>query len=66
MKRTELCRPCACALERESGKRLQVVRQGVDQKVTCARCGRRRYGAVYEASDYTETKGETPCTRKQR
>lgn len=48
MKRMELCRPCACALEQESRKRLQVVRQGVDQKVTCARCGRRRYGAVYE------------------
>jgi len=43
----DLCRPCACELEAE-GKILRPVRRGVDQKVNCSRCQRRRYGMTYE------------------
>ncbi len=42
----DLCRPCACALEAE-GRILTPVRKGVDLKVTCERCKRRRYGMTY-------------------
>ena len=46
-KQMDLCRPCACSSEAE-GVMLKPVRRGVDNKVQCARCGRRRYGMTYE------------------
>lgn len=45
MKR-ELCGKCA-ALLRE-GFQVKRVTGGVDNKVTCSNCGKRRYGATYE------------------
>ena len=42
----ELCKPCMEKMRGE-GKKLTVLRAGANQKVTCARCGRRRYGALY-------------------
>ena len=44
-KRVELCVPCA-ELMRET-YRLRKTAGGVNYKITCARCGRRRYGAAY-------------------
>lgn len=46
-RRIDLCRPCAEEM-RAKGKRLRPVRHGVDNKVSCQRCQRRRYGATYE------------------
>lgn len=43
----DLCFPCAKALE--SVYDLKKVREPVDTKISCAECGRRRYGATYEA-----------------
>lgn len=43
-----LCRPCAEALGREWS--LRRLSGGRDNKVTCDRCGRRRYGVTYELS----------------
>ena len=45
-KTVELCGRCA-ELMRET-YRLRQVAGGVNNKITCARCGRRRYGAAYE------------------
>ncbi len=45
-KRMDLCGKCA-ALLRE-GFQLRRVAGGVDNKITCSNCGRRRYGATYE------------------
>ena len=42
-----LCRPCLEAVKAE-GKKPRLVFHGVDKKVTCHRCGRRRYGGTYE------------------
>jgi hypothetical protein len=44
----ELCGKCA-ALLRE-GFDIKRVGGGVDNKITCSNCGRRRYGATYEVS----------------
>jgi hypothetical protein len=44
----ELCGECA-ALLRE-GFDVKRVGGGVDNKITCSNCGRRRYGATYEVS----------------
>lgn len=46
-RKIELCRPCAEA-RREAGETLVRVIDGVDYKVQCRDCGRRRYGAIYE------------------
>lgn len=46
-KQLDLCRPCAEVLKAE-WKQLRPVRHGVDNKVSCARCQRRRYGSTYE------------------
>ena len=51
-KTVELCGKCA-ELMRET-YRLRKTAGGVNYKITCARCGRRRYGAAYEL----EAKGE--------
>lgn len=46
VKQMELCVPCAEKMR--EGYTLRTVKIGVNQKVTCAGCGRRRYGAHYE------------------
>lgn len=47
MKKTmELCGACAAKLKETAS--VKKVAGGVDNKVTCAECGRRRYGATYE------------------
>lgn len=45
MKRT-LCGTCAELLRR--GYDLKKIAGGVDNKITCDKCGKRRYGATYE------------------
>lgn len=42
-----LCRPCAEELKRQ-GRKLLSRSLGRDTKITCEKCGRRRYGAAYE------------------
>ena len=46
-KTVELCRPCA-EKRRERGEKLTQVVQGVDKKVLCADCKRRRFGGEYK------------------
>lgn len=46
-KRLELCHPCALKLI-SGGVRIKKTESRADNKITCAECGRRRYGAVYE------------------
>ena len=43
----DLCGKCAAEL-RAAGGEIKRIAGRVDQKVTCARCGRRRYGASFE------------------
>lgn len=49
--RLELCKPCAVEKSRQ-GVRLKTV-SGRTEKITCAACGRSRYGRTYEAADAT-------------
>ena len=44
----ELCVPCAEKLK--EGYDVKKAKSGVNKKVTCAACGKRRYGAVYEVT----------------
>lgn len=44
-----LCRPCAEELKKQ-GQKLVGHALGVDVKITCDRCGRRRYGKEYEVA----------------
>lgn len=44
-----LCKPCSLGLEAD-GKRVKQV-AGRSKKITCAQCGRRRYGTIYEVTD---------------
>lgn len=48
MEEMDLCRPCACEIERDGKQRLRPVRSSINNKVTCAKCQRRRYGMTYE------------------
>ena len=42
----DMCKPCA---EAEKAKHtLKVISSGVNKKIACAVCGRRRYGSTYE------------------
>lgn len=43
----DLCRPCMEA--KKKTHKLSRVAGGKDNKITCAICGRRRYGYTYEA-----------------
>ncbi len=43
----DLCSRCAALMA--DAYELRKVSGGVDHKVTCAHCGRRRYGGTYEA-----------------
>ena len=45
-KKYDLCGKCAAELR--EGYKLSRVAGGVDNKITCSNCGRRRYGATYE------------------
>ena len=47
-KQYDLCGKCAAAFREVYD--LKRVSGGVDNKVTCSHCGRRRYGATYEMS----------------
>lgn len=42
----ELCTPCAMALTET--RDVKLVSRGANQKITCMKCGRRRYGGLYE------------------
>ncbi len=46
MKKMELCGACAAMLLEQA--EVKKVGGGIDNKVTCSKCGRRRYGATYE------------------
>lgn len=48
----ELCGKCAEQLK--SGYELRRVAGGVDNKITCAHCGKRWYGASYELEKKSE------------
>lgn len=48
MKKLDLCVPCAAKLG--TAYTVRKVAGGVDKKITCAECGRRRYGGTYEVS----------------
>lgn len=46
MKKMDLCGACAAKLG--EAYNLRKVAGGVDNKVVCSNCGRRRYGGTYE------------------
>ena len=46
-KTLDLCKPCAEELM-AGGWKVTPVQLGVDRKITCAQCRRRRFGAAYE------------------
>lgn len=46
MSQMELCRPCLEILKKE-GHKLTLTKGGSNNKVTCVRCGKRRFGAIY-------------------
>ena len=43
-KQMDLCKPC---LKTYPKKAVSLVKGGIDNKITCAKCGKRRYGATY-------------------
>ena len=57
----ELCKPCADGLEDRGN---QVIAAGVrGDKITCAECGRRRFGYTYEVTGWpTHRKKEDKLT----
>lgn len=54
MKTVDLCGACAAKLG--TAYSVRKIAGGVDHKVTCAECGRRRYGGTYEVAP--KKKGE--------
>ena len=46
MRYQDLCKPCAEALKKT--KMVAFVAGGVNNKITCTECGRRRFGATYQ------------------
>lgn len=57
----ELCKPCAIALENR-GKTVKAA-GGRCEKITCAECGRRRFGYTYEVTGWpTHRKKEDKLT----
>lgn len=46
MKRIDLCGKCAAKLR--EAYNLTKIAGGVDNKITCSQCEKRRYGATYE------------------
>ncbi|MCM1439177.1 MAG: hypothetical protein NC131_08240 [Roseburia sp.] len=55
MKKIDLCGACAAKLE--AGFSVKKIAGGVDHKVTCAECGRRRYGGTYEVASRPKKEG---------
>ena len=51
----ELCVPCGLRLSGEKEIRVTSNRRG---KITCAKCGRRKYGNEYEVPQEAETEKE--------
>ena len=51
----DLCRPCACAIEDEGKYHCRPVKGGVDNKVVCEKCGRRRYGMTYRLEEKSKS-----------
>ena len=49
MKR-QFCLPCFLEIKKAGKHDIERVRSGVNMKITCWRCKRRRYGAEYEIS----------------
>lgn len=47
--RMNLCKPCAMGLVAEGKSVKQIA--GRCEKITCAKCGRRRYGVTYEVAE---------------
>lgn len=45
----EVCTPCIEKLK-EAGHVAVLMTRGINQKVTCSVCGKRRYGGVYRVS----------------
>ena len=61
MKKTvELCG--ACQAKMENGWKLTRLSRPSDLKITCALCGRRRYGAVYEMEKKSAGKNPGPVS----
>lgn len=52
--RVELCKPCMLNLKAK-GKTVKPA-GGRCEKITCAECGRRRYGSAYEVEDLRNSK----------
>jgi len=46
-KEQDLCKPCAVAMAQAHSLKRQ---SGKADKITCASCGRRRYGLTYEVT----------------
>ena len=47
MKKTiDLCTPCAAVIG--EGYTLKMILRGINNKITCGHCNRRRFGATYE------------------
>ena len=51
MKR-QFCLPCFLEIKKAGKHDIERVRGGVNMKITCWRCKRRRFGAEYEISRY--------------
>lgn len=53
-KTVELCG--ACEIQMKESFTLKRVGGGVNNKVTCSKCGKRRYGATYEIEKKSKSK----------
>lgn len=58
-----LCRPCAAELEAK-GKTVKHI-GGRSEKITCAACGRRRYGTAYDVHVCWKKAEGGKCTDRQ-
>lgn len=57
MKQIDLCARCAALLS-DGGYSIKMVKRGINNKVTCGHCNRRRYGATYEVNPKKKEAGE--------
>lgn len=55
--RYDLCRPCAEEMT-ASGREIVKIKGGSDNKITCKKCKRRRFGATYEIKPLRKKKAE--------
>ena len=55
--RYDLCRPCAEEMT-ASGREIVKIKGGSDNKITCKKCKRRRFGATYEIKPLKKKKTE--------